>query len=269
MMKVLVLHGYSQNGIVFSKRIGALRKECKGVEFVFADAPHVLKPADFVWNQERADEGGPSAEVQANEAVEEDPSLTPRAWWKPNPERTLAIGIQESVASLKELLQQNRFDGVFGFSQGASFAAVLSALLEKPHVHPQFLVNGEPVHPPFKFCLAVAGFKLQDPFCDPLWEGGYSTPTLHVVGQTDVVVSEARSRTLAEVSNNFRLEEHLGGHFVPSKGPWRKFLAAYLKDPEGQHASPGAAETGASPSAPASRCETPTVPGGSVQTMKL
>ena len=28
------------------------------------------------------------------------------------------------------------------------------------------------------------------------------------------------------------------GHFVPSQGSWRKFLANYMTDPNGPHASP-------------------------------
>ncbi|TEB38111.1 hypothetical protein FA13DRAFT_1785943 [Coprinellus micaceus] len=255
--KVLVLHGYAQNGTIFSKRIGALRKECgKNVEFVFAEAPHILKPVDFVWNQEKAEDAGVQAEPAPANNTEQDPTLTPRAWWKPNPERTRAVGIQEGIFVI---------EGGCLRIQGAAFAAVLSALLEKPHTHPEFLVDGEPVASSL-FCLAVAGFKLLDSWCDSLWEGGYDTPTVHVIGQTDVVVAETRTRSLGEVANNIRLEEHPGGHFVPSKGPWRKFLAAYLKDPAGQHTSPGSADAGTSPSISAvnsvagSRSETPTVP---------
>lgn len=253
---------------------------------MFADSPHILKPADFVWNQERSSstDDGLKEEVQGNQAAiekEEDPSLTPRAWWKPNPERTVAVGFKESVQSLGQLLRNNRFDGVFGFSQGAAFAAVLSALLEKPNLYSDLtLEDGKPIHPPFKFCLAVSGFKLEDPYANPIWEGGYNTPTLHILGQADVVVVGYRSKRLAEVAHNLRVEEHVGGHFVPTKGPWRKFLAAYLQDPEGQHASPGAADAGsqdglsapasAANSAPGSRCETPSsAPGTSVQINKL
>jgi len=32
----------------------------------------------------------------------------------------------------------------------------------------------------------------------------------------------------------------LSGHFVPSKGNWRKFLVNYMKDPLGPHVSPTA-----------------------------
>lgn len=80
---------------------------------VFVDAPHVLKPVDLVWNTNRLEELGLRAEVQANEETieaEADPSLTPRAWYKPNPERTRAVGIEEGLMSLKEVLQNNRFD---------------------------------------------------------------------------------------------------------------------------------------------------------------
>lgn len=59
--------------------------------------------------------------------------------------------------------------------------------------------------------MAVSGFKLLDPFCDPLFTPNYITPTLHVIGRTDVVVVEERSRMLLEVSKSRRLEEHDGG----------------------------------------------------------
>ena len=48
---------------------------------------------------------------------------------------------------------------------------------------------------------------------------GYSTPTLHILGKTDIVVVEERSRQLIEVSENPRVEEHDGGDsylLVPS-----------------------------------------------------
>jgi len=33
-------------------------------------------------------------------------------------------------------------------SQGAAFAAIVTALLEKPETYPPFLINGRPPHPP-------------------------------------------------------------------------------------------------------------------------
>lgn len=79
--------------------------------------------------------------------------------------------------------------------------------------------------------MAVSGFKLLDPFCDPLFTPNYTTPTLHVIGRTDVVVVEERSRMLIGVSKNGRLEEHDGGepgraYFVMAA----KYLMIFFQD---------------------------------------
>ncbi|KAF9470680.1 FSH1-domain-containing protein [Pholiota conissans] len=239
MTRVLVLHGYSQNATILSKRLGALRKESKDIDFVFVTAPHVLLPAEMIGPPSRFDSQGPGDGGQTAEQMQSDPNTSLRTWWKANKGRTEAVGLTDSIIYLKNIMKETTFDGVFGFSQGAAFAALLAAMLERPHLYPPFLVDGQPPHPPFKFCVAISGFKLLDPFCIPFFSPSYSTPTLHVLGKTDVVVVEERSRQLIEVSSNARVEEHEGGHFVPSKGSWRKFLVNYMLDPTGSVPSPG------------------------------
>jgi len=246
---VLVLHGYSQNGSMFSKRLGALRREAKDIEFVFIDAPHVLQPIDLI--NAHARNPALSFDVQPTEEVteqEQDSTLTPRAWWRPNPERTKGIGLEESLAVVRDVLKTRRFIGVMGFSQGAALAAIVAALLEKPEAYPPFLVDGKAPHQPMQFCIAVSGFKLTDPICDPLFAPSYLTPTLHVIGKNDVVVIEERSRKLIEVSANKRVEEHEGGHFVPSNGSWRKFLVDFMSNPFANIPSPGMTSASAPPS---------------------
>jgi hypothetical protein len=39
------------------------------------------------------------------------------------------------------------------------------------------------------------------------------TPTLHVIGKTDIIIVEERSMLLVEVSGNARVEEHEGGGY--------------------------------------------------------
>lgn len=236
--KILMLHGHSQNGDIFSKRVGALRKAMgKDIEMVFIDAPIILQPIDL--------DGDPSnvslnsfGASEAN-AASSDPALTPRAWWKANPERTTAHGLEESLMVLRDVLTRDRFDGVFGFSQGAAMAALLAALLEKPHAYEPFLIGGEAPHPRFQFCVAVSGFKVSDPISDKIFGGSYETPTLHVIGKTDVIVVEERSKALLSVSANARVEVHEGGHFVPSQAKWRVFWREYLQDPSEHVPSPG------------------------------
>lgn len=235
--KVLMLHGHSQNASIFSKRLGALRKSMgKGIEMVFIDGPIILLPVDF----NGASSAASLAALGASEAntTSSDPSTTPRAWWKTNPEKTIAHGLEESILLLRDILQRDRYDGVFGFSQGAAMAALLAALLERPHLYPPFLVDGEAPHPPFKFCVAVSGFKAPGSLSAEIFGTSYSTPTLHVLGRNDVIVIEERSKGLLDLSQNKRLEEHDGGHFVPSKANWREFMRNYLTNPLGVIPSP-------------------------------
>ncbi|KAI6007677.1 serine hydrolase-domain-containing protein [Pisolithus orientalis] len=231
--KILMLHGHSQNGDIFSKRVGTaivfeslVDQMHVRIYAVFIDAPIILQPIDL--------DGDPSnvslnsfGASEAN-AASSDPALTPRAWWKANPERTTAHGLEESLMVLRDVLTRDRFDGVFGFSQGAAMAALLAALLEKPHAYEPFLIGGEAPHPRFQFCVAVSGFKAH-----------IETPTLHVIGKTDVIVVEERSKALLSVSANARVEVHEGGHFVPSQAKWRVFWREYLRDPSEHVPSPG------------------------------
>ncbi|KAK0478133.1 FSH1-domain-containing protein [Armillaria novae-zelandiae] len=229
---ILVLHGYAQNAHILSKRLGALRKQCgKDVDMVFIDAPHVLQAEDLFGGVSESNEN-------TLEAYTEDPTLTPRGWFRAFADKTRAVGLDKSLILFRDILKERTYDGVFGFSQGAAVAALLCALLEKPESYPLFLVDGKPPHPPFKFCVAVAGLKITDPLADVLFNPTYSTPTLHIIGKTDTIVTSDRSQELIDVSSNKRIEEHDGGHFVPSKTPWRKFLAAYIRDPSADIPSP-------------------------------
>jgi len=119
-------------------------------------------------------------------------------------------------------------------------AAFLAALLERPHACPEFLVDGVPPHPPLSFCIAVAGFRPIGSISDAVMLPSYSTPTLHVLGRTDIIVVEERSKSLLDVSLNKRVEYHDGGHFVPSKANWRTFFREYLRNPGGDVLSPSA-----------------------------
>ncbi|KAI1791389.1 serine hydrolase FSH [Ganoderma leucocontextum] len=257
--KVLMLHGYAQNATMFSKRMGALRKSCgKNIELVFIDGPHVLSLVDLAEAFGSSSETSSSDDLGAQEATTDssDPALLPRGWWKVDAARMRTIGLEDSILQLRDILHEDHYDGIFGFSQGAAMAALMSALLEKPEVFPPFLVDGKPPHPPFTFCVAAAGFRPESPLCDSIFLPSFSTPTLHVLGRTDVLVVEERSKTLSDVSVNKRIEWHDGGHFVPSKANWRNFLKAYLKDPLGDVPSPGPSPV----SQPASGTATPVNP---------
>ncbi|KAI0724157.1 FSH1-domain-containing protein [Fomitopsis betulina] len=256
--KVLMLHGYAQSGTIFSKRLGAFRKTCgKEFDLVFVDAPHVLTPVDMAILTSTSPESSLDNLGAAEAAEETDPALAPRGWWRVNETHTQTNGLEESLATLRDVLAKDHYEGVFGFSQGAAMAAILAALLEKPEVHPPFLVNGQPPHPPLKFCVSVSGFLPHSPLCDTILLPSFSTRTLHILGKMDVIVVEERSKPALEISTNKRVEYHDGGHFVPSKAPWRNFMRSFLRDPTGDIPAPGPA----APTQDASGASTPIAPG--------
>ena len=57
---------------------------------------------------------------------------------------------------------------------------------------------------------------MSDPISNEIFRDSYETPTLHVIGKTDVIVVEERSRALLNVSTSARLEEHAGGSHLRS-----------------------------------------------------
>ncbi|THV05717.1 hypothetical protein K435DRAFT_960981 [Dendrothele bispora CBS 962.96] len=120
-------------------------------------------------------------------------------------------------------------DRYAGFYQGAGLACLLSAILERPESYPGFLIDEQPVHPPFEFCISAAGFKSRDPISSRILSETFSTPTLHIVGKMDNIISPEYTKSILDVSTNKRIEEHDGGHFIPSKAPWRKFLIEWMR----------------------------------------
>ncbi|KAG8876590.1 hypothetical protein FRB98_007234 [Tulasnella sp. 332] len=207
MLKVLALHGYTQNGIILRKKMSAIRKSCQSD--LFADGPIILPEVT----------GLSSSSMSAVQSQEEqDPEAVARAWWRSNPEKTHYSQLSETVKYLRDLMHKEQFDGVFGFSQGAGLVGLLCAMLEHPHIHPEFLVDGQPPQPPFKFAIVVSGFKPADISLAPLFEDyTIQTPTLHVLGNTDLIVTRERSHGLIDVCENPRVEKHKGGTFGNNK----------------------------------------------------
>ena len=73
---------------------------------MFVDAPHILQPVDiapFGSTQETLDQ-------LSSQPQPTNPAELPRGWWKANPEKTKYSGVEESVATLRELLVKDRYE---------------------------------------------------------------------------------------------------------------------------------------------------------------
>jgi hypothetical protein len=268
-LKILMLHGYSQSGPLFRAKTRALEKNLQkailpattsnqysGVSLYYLTAPHVLSGVDIPnWDPTSATIGA-SALNGSKEAMEEariQVETEPEAygWWRRREDSFL--GLEEGFEEIaKCLVEQGPFDGVIGFSQGASMAGMITALLEKPYEARQeaFAVNQREgmgmsfpasfipadgkgrIHPPLRFAAAYSGFASPFAVHAAFYNPKIQTPMLHVIGSLDTVVSEKRSLALVEACAGLsRVVYHPGGHFVPSsQKEYVGALIAFIKE---------------------------------------
>lgn len=147
-LKILAFHGYRQSGEIFRVKTGSFRKLVKNLaDFTYITAPH--KVLNLITNDgsEPADEAADRKFVNFNLLFIFCPIsnsivfyLDGYSWWfnrddltfKGSREGGPAIGFQESVEYVESVFKEHGpFDGILGFSQGASFASLLCYLVSK------------------------------------------------------------------------------------------------------------------------------------------
>ncbi len=207
-LKVLCLHGYRQNETIFRERSGAFRKLLKKhMEFVFISAPHEIpEPGNLT---------RPEGERE-------------RGWWFSRPERgynaldktDVCLGYEESVRRVSEAFEtQGPFDGILGFSQGASFVSLLCSLQHKD--------PDSPIR--FKFAIIIAGFRSLLTSHAEAYTDVIDVPTFHTIGATDGVIPTQSSEVLLTVYSNATPYRHSGGHYVPASPHLRTAIVEFLK----------------------------------------
>lgn len=221
-MRVLLLHGYAMNQVSFRRRIAALQKSCQDVaEFVFANGPHHIQALPSATNPD-------PPPPNPNDPLDKQA----RAWFMSRD--NVYIGWDATAKYLTQVCrEEGPFDGVIGFSQGACLAGVLAAATEHPDRTPE---TNEPIQSqPFRFVIAVSGFRPTDSKFDPLFTDKIQTPMLVVLGENDAIVSAERTRKFVERCANVRVVSHPGEHYIPTKyvfistydpfsASWRHFL---------------------------------------------
>ncbi|CEP14960.1 hypothetical protein [Parasitella parasitica] len=210
-LRILCLHGYTQNGTMFRKKTAAVRKSVDSLaDFVYITGPHHISPPTYSTISER--------EAAAKEESSE--------------------GFKESIEFVKDvLIKEGPFDGIMGFSQGACFAALLTELLEDRTCFPN-LISPTFGHPPFKFSIIVAGFKptMQEATNIMLnKDKKVKTPSMHFIGDLDTLVLPEAMISLAETFEKPNIFRHTGGHYLPSNPSSRKeldkFISQFIANP--------------------------------------
>ena len=205
-MRCLCLHGYRQNEKLFREKTGAFRKILKkSVDFVFLQAPHVIP--------------GPE------NAARED-SLQERGWWFSRPEKSynamdstdICMGYEESLQLVEDTFRcEGPFDGVLGFSQGASFVSLLVNKLTDPSSSIKF-----------KFAIFISGFKSLLTAHIGVYTSQFVCPSFHIYGDDDGVIPVDSSIELASMFVDSCAHRHKGGHYVPSLSELKQQLLDFI-----------------------------------------
>ena len=247
-LRILLLHGYTQSGPLFSAKTRALHKAFqksfspRSVQFSYPTGPCRLRPVDVP---------GFSSSDQADGAAENDSKAEVEAygWWQRKDsieEGVVYKGIEEGVAAIANCIrEEGPFDGVIGFSQGAAAAAMVASLLEGEYrlrgfeetekaggmKYPESFCGKDGfVQPPLKFAIVYSGFRAPGERYDGFYKPNIKTKLLHFIGQLDTVVEEERSRGLVACCEEESVVVHPGGHFLPSQRPWLDACVLFVRE---------------------------------------
>lgn len=180
--RILALHGYHGSAAILRRQIAPLLAALPpDTDLVFIDAPSLS----------RGDHG----------------------WWHDG-----FRGWEHTRDAVLDLAAQERFDGVFGFSQGAALAGLLAAL---QHSDPTNALR-------FEFAVMVGGFTSHEPQHAALFERKITLPSLHVMGASDGIVPMKDSRLLAERFDNPVIVQHPGGHVIPAEAAITSQVAHFM-----------------------------------------
>ena len=186
-----------------------------------------------------------------------------------NSYRHVDEGMLAVAKAIEEIGEGDGVDGIIGFSQGGAVAGMVAAALEETrtgstsgtgikegddHDHDEDPTTAEaaaaamtrtaPIphlpawvsrlriannNKPLKFAVMYSGFRATPPELQFLFDPPIETPTMHVLGRLDSVVSEERSLALVEKCVKPVTITHPGGHYVPVGREWVLRLVEFVR----------------------------------------
>lgn len=242
-VRLLCLHGFRQTGTNFRGRTAALQKRLKEhVEFVFIDGPHTLP---YVTRIKTDCEQGVSVmckkvDPRGTNGCKRGWLVTPKQYeqfallqndrkadkvasedtlyeFDENQFKFQTQGWDESYSVLRDALDSmGPFDGVLGFSQGASVAASMAAFE---------CMAATSNTARFKFVILCSGYMAAVPkhraaLTEWRNKGGVPLPSLHVYTATEfdrqIVPSESEALWECFQPRRRALLRHSNGHLIPA-----------------------------------------------------
>ncbi|KAF7129167.1 hypothetical protein RHSIM_Rhsim10G0118400 [Rhododendron simsii] len=187
-MKILGLHGFRTSGSFLEKQISKWDPSIFHHHFDM-DFPDGLYPA------------GGKSDI---EGIFPPPYFE---WFQFEKDFTVYTNLEECISYLCEYMtSKGPFDGLLGFSQGAT----LSALLMGYQAQGKVLKD----HPPIKLFVSISGSKFRDPsICEIAYKDPIKVRSVHFIGAKDWL--RLPSEDLATSFHNPLIIRHPQGHTVP------------------------------------------------------
>lgn len=229
--KILMLHGFVQSDKIFRQKTGGLRKSLKkmGYELYFPCGPEVVDKstlthdADNTESKEKIDKEDVAKRFNTN--MDDDTSEL-YGWWVRRGSSEKAIleyDIPQTTFDYLHdyIIENGPFDGIIGFSQGAGLGGYITMDINN------ILNLDSKQQPPLKFFISFSGFRLEPPKYQAYYEkinnkDNHVPASLHIQGELDAVVSEARVMRLYKTwpEDKRTLLKHPGSHFIPNSKPF-------------------------------------------------
>lgn len=83
-------------------------------------------------------------------------------------------------------------------------------MLEDRNILPD-IIDSHFEHPPFRFAMVAASFIPERSMSTRLFAGKTKTPSLHIIGERDVLITPDQMETLAATFENPAFLRHTGG----------------------------------------------------------
>lgn len=206
-MRLLFLHGFQQSPSIIQEETGFLQPYLSQI---------VGEEVEFVY---------PAAPFPSTPRATGDPTYS---WWPEDGNEEY----RKTFAYLSGVLEQDGpFEGAVGFSQGATLACLMAALLEQPE--PNRPNDFKTRHNAFRFVLSFSGYREDDPRVQQYYAPGINTPVMHFINSTDPILAEDRCLRLVNtcVDSDGRVVSYAGeGHRVPATKKAKMAMARFLQD---------------------------------------
>lgn len=201
--KILCLHGYAMNRDWFQEWLRPVEQALRPqAELVYAQAP-IACPANEVHAMVK--------QFQFKMPLDRIGAGLNWCWYRATADKPPSyLGLDDTLQWLHEFSErEGPFDAVFGWSQGATMAAIMAAQQQ----------NDSGYDFGFKWLVLCGGFLPSDPEVKRLFDSAIQLPSLHVVGKKESAFMRQRGIKLHNAFQDADWLDTPVGHVLPLKHP--------------------------------------------------